>query len=211
MKDLTSAIQYLYEQWILRDLLSYITPGAFLVAAISIQLIGLSFFLDLIKSLPLVIILFLFGPFFIIGFALQNLGEKLGLIVWHARKDDVTHLSTLQKFHAAAASEADDWIERTRERISVKKNMTGTALVALIFAGLFTLVVQGVRLLPFLEIIDIWVSRGMTILILGFLGWGMYIGHHHQLNNQTIWEDIALKEMDREQVKTKSDEQHVAN
>lgn len=77
------AIKYLYSQFILRDLLSFITPGA-IVSTAALMLLWEEWwvFFDFIHShWPLYIIIF--GVFYVVGFAVQCFGEIVGLIRIH--------------------------------------------------------------------------------------------------------------------------------
>lgn len=70
------AIKYLYSQFILRDLLSFITPGAIVLVSICYV------FDEQFYSISIHWILFipLFGFAFVVGFAIQCLGEIFGVV-----------------------------------------------------------------------------------------------------------------------------------
>jgi hypothetical protein len=204
MEGLVGAIRYFYEQWILRDVLGYVTPGAILLVVVMGQLIGWESLMKLLRGLPALAFLPIFGLLFIAGFAMQNVGERLGLLRWHDRSSDEQHLKTLYQFHYQnitlendPRSGAGGWTERTRERISVKKNMSGTALIALILSSIFTLIYQGVRMPTLSSTWKTWATLVLIALLVGLLCWGLFRGHRHQHNNQKIWEDLSMAPEDQ--------------
>jgi|WetSurMetagenome_2_1015567.scaffolds.fasta_scaffold05260_9 hypothetical protein len=83
MSDLSDTIKGFYSDFILRDLLSFVTPGAIVGGAFMIALsyvgsgskFGLQNFLFMINHIPIFIWILLFGLFYIIGFGLQNIRE----------------------------------------------------------------------------------------------------------------------------------------
>ncbi len=90
MGDIGSAIKYLYQQFILRDLLSFITPGAIVVlTAFVLFLPGscltqrLDTLFNYSTSMHWLLYIPLFGLFFIVGFAVQCFGEIIGFIRIH--------------------------------------------------------------------------------------------------------------------------------
>ena len=76
MKGFADAIKYFYQQFILRDLLAYVTPGAIVIScAIFVKPGDIKTCLNILHKLPAITYLILFGFSFAIGFALQNFGE----------------------------------------------------------------------------------------------------------------------------------------
>jgi hypothetical protein len=70
------AVKYLYEKFILRDVLSFITPGAIIVVTATYLLFPEMFS----YHIPWPLYIPLFGFFYMVGFATQCLGEMFGLI-----------------------------------------------------------------------------------------------------------------------------------
>ena len=83
MSDLSDTIKGFYSDFILRDLLSFVTPGAIVVGASIIALsdlvmgskFGLLDFLLIFNHIPIFIWVLLFGLFYIIGLGLQYIRE----------------------------------------------------------------------------------------------------------------------------------------
>jgi len=83
MSDLSDTIKGFYSEFILRDLLSFVTPGAIVVGASIIALsdlvMGSNFrlldFLFIFNHIPIFIWILLFGLFYIIGLGLQYIRE----------------------------------------------------------------------------------------------------------------------------------------
>ncbi|MFV1950929.1 MAG: hypothetical protein ACC630_03060 [Nitrospinota bacterium] len=90
MSDIGNGIKYLYERFILRDLLSFVTPGTIVVASILLPLLlnklELSEVLDISKSIPFIFYIPIFGFLFMVGFAVQCFGEVIHLIKIHEFK-----------------------------------------------------------------------------------------------------------------------------
>lgn len=76
MGGISDAIKYLYDKFILRDVLSFITPGAIVVVAATYL-----FFPEVFcYSIPWPFYIVIFGVFFVVGFAIQCFGEIIGFI-----------------------------------------------------------------------------------------------------------------------------------
>jgi hypothetical protein len=186
MAELAEAIKNFYQEFILRDVLSYVTPGA-VVAGCVLKLHYGSSAVVFLKDLPGVSYIPIFGVLFLIGFALQNLGELLHILKWHNRRDehkridDHIHLHILKTFHdrTKEMKEESDWMERTRERTAIKKTACGT----MIMATLISLLLIALRkYLPG--------SLGAAeVLLCLLLLIALYQGHRRQLRAQEIWED----------------------
>jgi len=85
MGDIGNAIKYLYSQFILRDVLSFITPGAIVVLTAFMLYMPeprLNTLLDYSTSMHWLLYISLFGLFYIVGFAVQCFGEMFGCITY---------------------------------------------------------------------------------------------------------------------------------
>jgi hypothetical protein len=128
-----------------------------------------------------------------IGFGLQNLGEMTQLLKWHNREqdgkpDDKKHLEILQNFHRLSVNtntqDASDtgWLERTRERIEVKKFTSGNGALAI---G-FSVILAGIaKWRPgLLGLAELALSLLLTRALLR--------GHKQQRQIGQIWEDLVV-------------------
>jgi hypothetical protein len=157
MAGFGDALKYLYEKFILRDVLSFVTPGAIIVLT-SLFL----FYPNLLsRNIPWPFYIPLFGVLFLIGFATQCFGEFVGLIYfsppdkfpwpWHQRlkilstrwtegKDEVWWINyyrwRTQFLDAAKGSERE---EQNRERQIVLKQMCANGLLASVIAAVLFL------------------------------------------------------------------------
>ena len=154
MGDFGDAINNLYRQFILRDVLSFITPGAIIVFTALFL-----FFPELLsRSIHWLLYIPLFGIFYMVGFAVQCLGEILGLITtqglaksrlcqrlqifgcnWADKSTSIiwwkeTHKETVDFFEATSNKE---WAQQQRERLVVLKQMCGNGFLAIVIAGVF--------------------------------------------------------------------------
>ncbi|MEK6281057.1 MAG: hypothetical protein AABN95_11950 [Acidobacteriota bacterium] len=180
MAEVAESIKYFYQEFILRDVLSYVTPGAIVAGCVLKLNYGDSAGI-LLKDLPGVYYIPIFGVLFLIGFALQNLGELLHILKWHDRRNDKTHLQILKTFHSRskAVGENAEWIERTRERMAVKKIASGTAIMATLIS--LVLIALKEYYPASLEVAEVLLCLLLVI--------ALYQGHRRQLRAQEFWED----------------------
>ena len=91
MSGFGDAVKYLYNQFILRDVLSFITPGAIVLLS------AMYVFNDPFESLSIHWLFYipLFGLAFVTGFAIQCLGEMIG-IVYFRPNIEITYANRLK-------------------------------------------------------------------------------------------------------------------
>ena len=82
MRDFGNVIKDLYEKFILRDILSFVTPGAIVVLTAFVLFIqeptlrdNLEKFFEYSRSMHWLLYIPLFGVFYTVGFAIQCFGE----------------------------------------------------------------------------------------------------------------------------------------
>jgi hypothetical protein len=203
--DIAEAVKYFYEKWLLRDVLSFVTPGALVVSAIALQYFSSDELLTILAGLPLLAYVPIFGALYIIGFGLQNLGYTIRALKWHDREalagkeKDWVQLNYLVQFHQRVIDEGEDhWLEQTRERINVKTNASGTAVVAitivlLVYAiGLFDLAIGLLIGLPDLKILS---TLFVALLVVALIA-SLWLAHRQQRKLLKYWEDIVVGEQD---------------
>ena len=209
MQGITEAIKYLYQQFILRDVVAYVAPGAILAGCILWVVFGADQAVRILLGIPAIAYLPIYGIVFITGLGLENLGEMLRMLRFHnrgdeshtrlkdrKRPDDREHFRVLQKFHQATSAQGDAdkgdgygaWLERTRERITVKKYASGNIAIA-ILVSMVLLLVTTRRPDWTLEAI---VAVGVILIV------SLLRAHWYQLKLQVIWEDEALKHYEHE-------------
>ena len=199
------AIKYLYSQFILRDVLSFITPGAIIVAATTYV-----FYPELLER-PIHWLLFipLFGVCYIIGFALQCFGELFGFIrftpyderSWQKRfgifsckythdydnpcKSNIWWWEEQEKltefFEAIAENEG---AQQGHERLVVLKQMCGNGFIAIAIAS----VLIAAKFCP-CTYVQIALGVLLAIVLLGSLFWG----HRVHLLKQYTRENIIME------------------
>jgi hypothetical protein len=198
MQGIGEAIKYFYQQFILRDVLAYVTSGAILAGCVLFLRYGdLATLVGILKDVPFVAAIPIFGILFMIGFGLQNLGEMTQLLKWHNRekdgkRDDKRHLEILQNFHHFSANtntpDTSDtgWLERTRERIEVKKFTSGNGALAI---GISVILAGIAKWQPgLLGLAELALS---LLLILALLR-----GHRNQREIGQAWEDLVIPQVD---------------
>jgi hypothetical protein len=196
MQGIADAIKYLYQQFVLRDVVAYVAPGAILAACLlSLHFGGLDPALRFIKDIPQVAYVPIYGLLFTIGLGIQNFGEMIKLLKEHTRRNEKEHFDKLQQFHRAVLSsqvshqmvnEYSDVLERTRERIEIKKYASGNIALALVMGAISILVAK-----TFTN------SANWTILAVGvILAVSLIRANHWQAKNAKIWEDEAIEKHD---------------
>ena len=192
MQGLSEAIKYLYQQFILRDVVAYVTPGTILAAcALTVYLGSVTEALAFIKQIPAIGYVPIYGLLFITGLGIQNLGEALKVLPEHNRSTDKERFEKLQEFHQATSShqlkdEKSDYseaLERTRERIEVKKYASGNIAAAMVISGILILVTRVFH----------YSGRWAVVSIGAILVVCLVRAHHRQLKNVTYWENEAIK------------------
>ena len=181
MSDISDTIKYLYREFILRDLLSFITPGAIIICAMLLLEWDLSQILTFTKLIPLVLYIPIFGAFFMVGFAIQCLGAEIfHVIKFHHRKIDKEHFTRLATFR----SKADEKAERQHERFVILKQMCGNSAVAIFIASVLLVIKR------WIPCVVPWVLGAMVIAIVISLYWG----HLVHVRRQEEWEDLNMQQ-----------------
>jgi hypothetical protein len=193
MQGIAEAIKYLYQQFVLRDVVAYVTPGTILAACLlRVHLGGLEPAVNFIKDIPAIAYVPIYGLLFTMGVGIQNIGEMIMLLKFHGRKTDKEWSEKLQEFHRAVLSsqvsdqmshEYGDVLERTRERIDIKKYAAGNIALAMIIGAIL-----------------IWLAKtfpnaaSWAILVIGaILAISLIRAHHHEVKYVTLWEDGAIQ------------------
>jgi len=203
MGDFGNAIKYLYSQFILRDVLSFITPGAIIVFT------ALFLFYREIFSYSFHWFLYipLFGVFYILGFAVQCFGEIVGFvrihvdakgccrqrrnifwckwddrsnIWWKKAYEDVVDFN--EKMESEIESDKKGWARLQNERLVVLKQMCANSFIAGLIAVTF-IIVKYACPEELLGIVSIIVVSLVAFLLLASLFWGYRI---HELRLDTM-------------------------
>ncbi len=159
MGSIGEAIRYIYEVFLLRDVVSLVTPGALILLAAAY-----AFCPNVLShSVAWPFYVPIFGAFFLVGFAAQCMGEILGVVTtqdtaestigkrlrvfsWKwAKRYNENHDQIIwwSERHARMAESleafhGDDraWARQQRERLVVLKTMCGNAFVAVALSGI---------------------------------------------------------------------------
>jgi len=192
MQGIAEAIKYLYQQFILRDVVAYVAPGTILAAClVGVHFGGLEPALIFIKGIPAIAYVPIYGLLFTTGLGIQNFGEMIKLLKDTVRANEKEHLDRLQQFHRAVLSreiskkmlnEYSDVIERTRERIEIKKYATGNIAIAMLIGAL---VIGITKTFPNS-------ARWAILVIVAILAISLIRAHRVQVKNVKTWEDGAI-------------------
>ena len=181
MADIGDAIKYLYREFILRDLLSFVTPGAIVVGSLLLPWCNLSQIQELpafLKSIPFVVYIPIFGVFFMAGFAIQCFGVVTHLLKIHFRKDTKEHLKVLKTF----LNNTDEEGKRLRERLVILKQMCGNGAIAVFIASI------SLSIKLWKPTFSPWSSGVIAGLLIIFL----YCGHRFHVRQMGYWEDLSV-------------------
>src|SRR6266581_242145 len=88
MQGIADAIKYLYQQWILRDIVAYVTPGTILAVSLLKVLLNGESVMARINGLPPIAYVPLYGLLFSIGVAVQNFGEVIWVLKEYRKSVD---------------------------------------------------------------------------------------------------------------------------
>jgi len=199
------AVKYLYQNFILRDILSFVTPGAIIFLTAFLMFIPesslaqrLATLFEYSHSIHWLLYIPLFGVFYMIGFAVQCFGEIIGIIRVHryakgccrqrcrifwCNWDAESNIwwrkahEEVVKFHKKA--ERVEWAGQQHERLVVLKQMCANGFLAMVIAA---------SLIP----INHYGKSPLFLLIVGIpllvsLFWGYRV---HELRMDTMDKEI---------------------
>ncbi len=153
------AIKYLYDKFILRDLFSFITPGAIVILTAIVLFVPQATLLAWSRYIPWLFYIPLFGIFYVTGFAVQCLGVFLGCIRLHKieessitqrfrmlfgklrSKEDVSKSAREKEVDFLNATAKAVWARQHHERSVILKQMCANNLWAVIIV-VFTLLLK---------------------------------------------------------------------
>jgi hypothetical protein len=191
MQGIAEAIKYLYQQFILRDVVAYVAPGTIVAACLlRLYLGGAEPAFNFIKNIPIIAYVPLYGLLFTMGLGIQRLGERIKILKNHQRKDDKERFDILQDFHRAVllreidqTSDYAETLERTRERIEVKKYSCGNIALSLIMGAVLIMIAK-----RFPNSVSWAILATGAILVASLID-----AHRHHMKHIKIWEDNAIQ------------------
>jgi hypothetical protein len=127
----------LYDKLILRDIFGKVVPGTLLISAVVVSLSGPDVTYQLIDKMTFVLWMAVIGFAWLIGFALQYIGERLRLLRTHPPGRDSSE--TRQAFYPKWAKFqrlATDYEKLHAERLNVIKEACGNASISLLLTSL---------------------------------------------------------------------------
>ena len=205
MSELSEAIDSVYSKFVMRDLLSFITPGAAVVGAVSLSIFQPSDISTFLEKASIGVYVLLFGICYMFGFAVQSFGAQMGLIKFYDPKDipeaakDNGRMRTregmeavwahLVKFNIVANKESKE----QRERLVILKQMSGNCAVAMLIATVL-FAIKAILVLFSITVslpTDLaWVLPLLVVTILGFIF--LRVGHRIHREQQMAWEKTIL-------------------
>ena len=163
MSEISEGIQSFYQKFVLRDVLSFVTPGAIVVITFYYCL---DFQLDLkfVKNIIWMFSLILFGFFYIIGFVCQSISWVICMSYY--RKDKMKDFYSIQRDMLKINMEGRGEILQQHERFVVLKQLCSNNSVALYISAL-TILISGVcSKTPYLK--NMLFPVGVLFVLTGF-------------------------------------------
>jgi len=199
MSDFSNAIQNLYERFLLRDVLSFIAPGAIVIVT-TVYL----FLPDILeRHIPWPLYFPIFGLFFIVGFALQCFGEWIGIVhfwpkyrsncrqrwsMWGCDWHKCDHLwweeaqKEMAKFYKITECKESGWARQNYERWVVLKQMCINGFLAVCVAG-------ALLLIHFSKI------QWLILIVIILLTISLFWGSRTQLLRQDTWRKVVVDKL----------------
>lgn len=191
MPDIGDALKTLYQKFVMRDILSFITPGAvFVISALYFYAWDVEKILYISKEIPFLLYLTLFGVFYAVGFFFQSLGAYiLKIMPLHNRKkdgkrDDGEHLKIIKEFNDK--TKENEEAKGQQEYFIVLKQMCGNNAIAMLFSGLLIFIKFSMESRISWNVFLLFVA---TLLVIACL----YKAYQNQLNQQEKWEDLYIE------------------
>lgn len=168
MSEATPIIESLYRNFVLRDLFAKMVPG-FIVSAVWVYRFPQgSKVVDLAKDVGWPVILIGAGFVWVVGFAVQEFGERFGLIKHHPEEfsDGTLRYSLRIDFKKIASI---DELQQA-ERYAVVKEASGNTSVAIIIA-IFSSVIRNIMACSFglsaIDFFDMLLMLSISALLIG--------------------------------------------
>ena len=211
MSSVGDGLKYLYREFFLRDLLSFITPGAMIVGSIFIYVYGLSDAINIFSRIRLLVYVPIFCVCYVVGFATQCFGQWVGVIRFFNRdlycdrseekdgeeadcpdknilrgnmdclQDKKAHWNRVVNF-LKATKDCED-VKRTWERMVVFKQMCANCAFSSLFAGVML----------FLRYLKAGSSMSLIASIIALVTAPILLyGHYQHRNQQMVIENKIL-------------------
>jgi hypothetical protein len=143
MSEVGNIVSGFYSDFVLRDLLSFVTPGAILLGSILFLILPLNYLIHFFNNLNWILYIFLFGLCYIIGFGLMMVGEFLGqylkflkgrYLTYYKESPESQQKRLLGFYESLTNQNTKDKLSKIRERYVVFMQSCGNCCVALIFS-----------------------------------------------------------------------------
>ncbi len=190
MPDVNDAVKSLYQKFMLRDIFSFITPGAILITSV-LYLFGSNVFnlLHSSKDIHFMLYLPILGVFYVLGIFCMSIGAFIfdnSPVPVHNRKHFAEHLIVINDFNKAVKDNKEAQLQH--ERFSVVKQICGNNAVALFMSGTILLLKFILNAIESRWAFSLLIFSAILFLISVVL----YFAHKSFLEQQEIWEDLYL-------------------
>ncbi len=209
MGEVSNIVRYLYSKFLMRDLLSFILPGAILITSVLLLFLGPSQLFGYVKEVPLIAYVLLFGFCFLVGFFIQCFGTLVctchPLIKFYSPrwldeeertqteddkgndiKDGSKRVSAIRNIRRM---NLQDVYKEHWERIAVLKQMCGNNALALSFS--FLIYVVSALIQSGFGTFLTWPGIVVCILYILTIRF-LFAGHKQQLDRQMAFEKEVL-------------------
>ena len=171
----------MYSKFIMRDLLSFVTPGAIIVGTLFLIHWDLSWKFEFFKSIPFMLYIPCYGFLYIVGFAVLSLGHVLGIIQFGPKTDEEYYTRLANIFKKIDNEKA----MILRERIIIIKQMCGIGALSISIASVLLVIKL------WMPILSPW-ALGFLIVILIF---SLFNEHRRYVQRHETWEYVVWHSM----------------
>jgi hypothetical protein len=163
-------VDSIYDKFVLRDLFGKVVPGSLSMLSVAVGLYEPDDVNRLLAELHWSLIVIGAGVAWLMGFALQYTGQKLGLLKTHPGPSRQEFFPKWVKFHATAT----DHQKIHAERLNVIKEACGNGAVALLGGSAIVAVAQSIR--GVYKVVPMCILLTLAVFV-GVALWRMHVIH----------------------------------
>lgn len=182
MDKVNKIIDNFYSNFVLRDLLSFITPGAISIFSSLTLIFDFQDIINFFSNISLLIFIPALGLFYSIGYSLQFLGVTIRIINKDENQNDKERIIDYKNI-IKISNKKNTYLMLQRERLVILKQMTGNNAMALsIFIIIFS-------------IKKFWFSglNVVALILMILLTFFLFLANNDLVKRQENWEKACLE------------------
>lgn len=205
MNGIESIASRFYSDFILRDLLSFVTPGAIVLGSVLYLFLPLGFLLRIFNELNPLLYIPLLGLCYIIGIGLLMLGEEIDStyeccfkkisIGWFSTFHAPTAIEqqkVVKSFHEKLTNHTRDQFSKIRERYVILMQACGTCCLAILISAVI-LLIKFQLIYPLHSRLFHWIIP-ISILIIGMFFIAILLGNGYCVHKKRLkdWDNLII-------------------